>query len=97
MCGGGPRKVSTSAFSKLKKFNASHERASDKQMSYGRVSHGCVSDGRMSRERIPHGRASHGRVCYRRVFLYLTGVHVIYESSLRAGPGWRESVYRHQG
>jgi|HubBroStandDraft_6_1064221.scaffolds.fasta_scaffold1190507_1 hypothetical protein len=22
---------------------------------------------------------------------------VIYESSLRAGPGWRESLYRHQG
>jgi hypothetical protein len=21
----------------------------------------------------------------------------IYESSLRAGPGWRESLYRHQG
>src|ERR1700722_1011272 len=29
--------------------------------------------------------------------MYLTGVHLIYESSLRAGPGWRESLYRHQG
>src|SRR5271170_4801970 len=27
----------------------------------------------------------------------LVGVPVIYESSLRAGPGWRESLYRHQG
>jgi hypothetical protein len=24
-------------------------------------------------------------------------VYLIYESSLRAGPGWRESLYRHQG
>ena len=29
--------------------------------------------------------------------VYLTGVHLIYESSLRAGHGWRESLYRHQG
>jgi hypothetical protein len=29
--------------------------------------------------------------------VHLTGVHLIYESSLRAGPGWRESLYRHQG
>src|SRR5271155_5055185 len=28
--------------------------------------------------------------------VYLTGVHLIYESSLRAGPGWRESLYRHK-
>jgi hypothetical protein len=27
----------------------------------------------------------------------LIGVCLIYESSLRAGPGWRESLYRHQG
>jgi len=27
----------------------------------------------------------------------LTGVHLIYESSSRAGHGWRESLYRHQG
>src|SRR5271155_5263227 len=35
------------------------------------------------------------------IYLYLTGVHLmamhlIYESSLRAGHGWRESLYRHQ-
>jgi hypothetical protein len=29
--------------------------------------------------------------------VYLMGVYLIYESSLRAGPGWRESLYRHQG
>jgi hypothetical protein len=29
--------------------------------------------------------------------VYLTGVYLIYESSLRAGPGWRESLYRNQG
>src|SRR5271155_4982525 len=29
--------------------------------------------------------------------VHLTGVHLIYESSLRAGPGWRESLYRHPG
>src|SRR2546423_14914483 len=28
---------------------------------------------------------------------HLMGVHPIYESSLRAGPGWRESLNRHQG
>src|SRR3979411_1259650 len=27
----------------------------------------------------------------------LMGVSLIYESSLRAGPAWRESLYRHQG
>jgi hypothetical protein len=27
----------------------------------------------------------------------LIGVHLIYESSLRAGPGWRESLCRHHG
>jgi hypothetical protein len=27
----------------------------------------------------------------------LMGVHVIYESSLRVGHGWRESLYRHPG
>jgi hypothetical protein len=27
----------------------------------------------------------------------LMGVHLIYESSLRAGHGWRESLNRHQG
>jgi hypothetical protein len=29
--------------------------------------------------------------------VHLIGIHFIYESSLRAGPGWRESLYRHQG
>ena len=29
--------------------------------------------------------------------LHFMGVYLIYESSLRAGPGWRESLYRHQG
>jgi hypothetical protein len=29
--------------------------------------------------------------------VYLMGVYLIYESSLRAGRGWRESLYRHQG
>ena len=29
--------------------------------------------------------------------VYLTGVHLIYESPLRAGHGWRKSLYRHQG
>jgi hypothetical protein len=29
--------------------------------------------------------------------VHLMGVYLIYESSLRAGPGWRESLYRHQG
>ena len=29
--------------------------------------------------------------------VYLISVHLIYESSLRAEPGWRESLYRHQG
>ena len=28
---------------------------------------------------------------------HLMGKHLIYESSLRAEPGWRESLYRHQG
>ena len=28
--------------------------------------------------------------------VYLMGVRLIYESSLRAGHGWRESLYRHQ-
>src|SRR5271156_7083240 len=32
--------------------------------------------------RVSHGRTSHGRVSH--------------ESSLRAGHGWRESLYRHQ-
>src|ERR1700722_15676538 len=31
------------------------------------------------------------------ISVYLINVHLIYESSLRAGPGWRESLYRHQG
>ena len=29
--------------------------------------------------------------------VYLIGVYLIYESSLRAGHGWRESLYRHPG
>jgi hypothetical protein len=29
--------------------------------------------------------------------VHLIGVHLIYESSLCAGHGWRESLYRHQG
>jgi hypothetical protein len=29
--------------------------------------------------------------------VYVTSVYLIYESSLRAGHGWRESLYRHQG
>src|SRR2546429_639675 len=29
--------------------------------------------------------------------VHLVGVYLIYESSLRAGHGWRESLYRHQG
>jgi len=29
--------------------------------------------------------------------VHLIGVYLIYESSLRAGHGWRESLYRHQG
>src|ERR1700733_1973573 len=29
--------------------------------------------------------------------VYIIGVHLIYESSLRAGPRRRESLYRHQG
>ena len=37
---------------------------------------------RVSHRRVPHGRASH--------------VYLIYESSLRTGQGWRESLYRHQ-
>ena len=28
--------------------------------------------------------------------VHLMGVHLIYEASLRAGHGWRESLYRHQ-
>jgi hypothetical protein len=28
---------------------------------------------------------------------FLAGVNLIYESSLRAGHGWRESLYRHPG
>jgi hypothetical protein len=31
------------------------------------------------------------------VSVYLVDVQLIYESSLRAGHGWRESQYRHQG
>jgi hypothetical protein len=29
--------------------------------------------------------------------VYLMGMYLIHESSLRAGHGWRESLYRHQG
>jgi hypothetical protein len=29
--------------------------------------------------------------------VHLMGVCLIYESSLRAGHGWRESLYRHPG
>ena len=29
--------------------------------------------------------------------MHLMGVYLIYEASLRAGNGWRESLYRHQG
>jgi hypothetical protein len=29
--------------------------------------------------------------------IHLIGTYLIYESSLRAGHGWRESLYRHQG
>jgi hypothetical protein len=29
--------------------------------------------------------------------MHFIRMHLIYESSLRAGPGWRESLYRHQG
>jgi hypothetical protein len=36
-------------------------------------------------------------LCMHLVGMHLMGVHLIYESSLRAGPGWRESLYRHQG
>jgi hypothetical protein len=28
--------------------------------------------------------------------MHLTSVYLIYESSLRGGHGWRESLYRHQ-
>jgi hypothetical protein len=31
------------------------------------------------------------------VGVHLMGAHLIYESSLRAGDEWRESLYRHQG
>src|SRR5271156_1296294 len=50
----------------------------------GRVSHGHVPHGGASYGRAPHGRAPHG-------------IHFIYESSLRVGHGWRESLYRHPG
>src|SRR3984885_11950318 len=37
------------------------------------------------------------RVSYRHACVHLIGMYLIYESSLRAGPGWREFLYRHQG
>jgi hypothetical protein len=46
------------------------------------------------------------RICFTDMYLigvhlpykrHFMGVYFIYESSLRAGPGWRESLYRHQG
>jgi hypothetical protein len=61
----------------------------------GRTPHGCVSYGRIPRGRAPH-RACTSWVCTSWACTSL-GVHLIYESSLRAGPGWRESLYRHQG
>jgi hypothetical protein len=56
----------------------------------------------LSHRRVPYGCASHG--CVPHGCAHLTGrvrvshgVHLIYESSLRAEDGWRESLYRHQG
>jgi len=46
------------------------------------------------------------RICFTDMYLigvhlpykrHFMGVYFIYESSLRAGPGWRESLHRHQG
>jgi hypothetical protein len=58
------------------------------------VSHGRASHGRTLHRRVPHGCAPHG---VHLMGVYLINLHLIYESSLRAGPGWRESLYRHQG
>jgi hypothetical protein len=59
-----------------------------------RVSQGCISHEDTLHRRVSHGVHFTG-MCF--MGLYLMSVHVIYESSLRAEPGWRESLYRHQG
>src|SRR5277367_6489532 len=77
---------------------ASHGCAPHGRASHGHVSHGSASQGLVSYGYAYNGHVSRGRVPYRRHLMgaYLMGVHLIYESSLRAGHGWRESLYRHQ-
>jgi hypothetical protein len=40
---------------------------------------------------------AYGEGCFKDKSKFSRFIHLIYESSLRAGQGWRESLYRHQG
>ena len=78
--------------------------------SYGRASHGHVSHGRVPYRRHlnlmgvylmnVHLTGVHLMGVYltgvHLMAVHLIGVYLIYESSLRAGHGWRESLYRHR-
>jgi hypothetical protein len=72
-----------------------------KRASHGRVSlpHRSVPQTGvyLADRSVPHRRVPHRQECTSQTGVYLTGVYLIYESSLRAGPGWRESLYRYQG
>ena len=88
---------------------ASRRRASHGRVPHGRAPHRRAPHRRASHKRVPHGVYLIGvylkdmhltGVHLMGVYLidvYLMGMHLIYESSLRAGHGWRESLYRHQG
>src|SRR3989440_9432082 len=74
---------------------ASHGRVPRACISWACTSWACTSRPCISWACIsPHERTPHGCVPQRRV---PHGVYLIYESSSRAGHGWRESLYRHQG